>query len=165
MLKKKNVKGGIVLLKIITNNTNDKLNFNFNLEYETDDGKKSSQNYEYEILPDQFNINYFGNNNIQKGISIYYFSEVLNAFVEKSKIYTENNDNKTNEEAKRKGMEFIENAQSVRDYLKKNYVFNSNDKESKKLLDKYLKLITNRYESFNKHFCGHYRISPVLVLW
>ena len=163
--EKKYVKGGIVLLKIITNNTNDKLNFNFNLEYETDDGKKSSQNYEYEILPDQFNINYFGNNNIQKGISIYYFSEVLNAFVEKSKIYTENNDNKTNEEAKRKGMEFIENAQSVRDYLKKNYVFNSNDKESKKLLDKYLELITERYESFNKNFCRYYRISPFLVLW
>ena len=125
----------IVLLKIETN-SNDNLKFEFNLEYETVDGKKSSQNYEYEIPSDKLNVNYFSNRNIQKGISIYYFTEVLNAFVEKyNKLnnYNSYNSNlKNKEEEKKKEIEFIENAQSVRDYLKQNYVFNKNDKESKK---------------------------------
>ena len=113
------IEGGIVLLKIEAN-SNENLKFEFSLEYEAIDGKKSSQNYEYEIESDRLNINYFSNRNIQKGISIYYFTEVLNVFVEKSnKINNFNNDLKYNEDEKKKEIEFIENAQSVRDYLKK----------------------------------------------
>ena len=159
------VEGGIVLLKIEAN-SNENLKFEFSLEYETIDGKKSSQNYEYEIESDRLNINYFSNRNIQKGISIYYFTEVLNVFVEKSnKINNFNNDLKYNEDEKKKEIEFIENAQSVRDYLKKNFVFNINDEESKKNLKKYLELITEKYQEYNKNFCNFYKIAPMLVLW
>jgi hypothetical protein len=161
--EKNYVRGGIVLLKIEAN-VAEKMNFEINLEYETLEGKKSSQNYEYEIPAEQLNENYFRSNNIQKGISIYYFTEVLNAFVEKGKklnAYDETND----EEEKRKEIEFIENAQSVRDYLQKNYVYNKNDEESKKHLKRYLELITERYKTYNINFCKYYRISPIFTLW
>ena len=117
------VRGGIVLLNIEIN-SEDKLNFEFNLEYETFKGEKSSQNYVYEIPKEQLNINYFSNNNIQKGISIYYFTEVLNTFVKKYNKYQYKfdhdifyvpNKNEEEEDEKKKEIEFIENAQSVRD--------------------------------------------------
>jgi hypothetical protein len=159
------VEGNIVLLKIETNSNNN-LKFEFNLEYETFDGKKSSQNYEYEIQSDKLNVNYFSNRNIQKGISIYYFTEVLNVFVEKyNKLNNYNSNLKDNEEEKKKEIEFIENAQSVRDYLKKNFVFNKNDEESEKNFKKYLELITERYQKYNENFCNFYKIVPMLVLW
>ena len=125
--EKKYINGGIVLLKVEVP-SNEKIDFEFNLEYESIDGKKSSQNYEYEIPVDKLDINYFSNSNIQKGISIFYFTEVLNSFVEKAKKLRENE----NEEEKKKEIEFIENAQSVKDYLQKNFIFNKNDEESKK---------------------------------
>ena len=157
------VQGGIIMLKIETT-SNEKMNFDINLEYETFDGKKSSQNYEYQIPPEQLNVNYFRNNNIQKGISIYYFTEVLNAFVEKEK-YLIPNTKERNEEERKKEIEFIENAQSIRDYLKKNYVYNENDEESKKHLKRYLELITERYKTYNVNFCRFYKISPCFTLW
>jgi len=45
--------------------------------------KKSSLNYEYEIYSRSIKFDYFSNKNIQKGVSLFYFTEVLNAFVEK----------------------------------------------------------------------------------
>ena len=168
------VKGGIVLLNIETN-SEDKLNFEFNLEYETFKGEKSSQNYVYEIPKEQLNINYFSNNNIQKGISIYYFTEVLNAFVKKYNKYKKKFDydlpyipnikGGEEEDEKKKEIEFIENAQSVRDYLKNNFVYNEKDMESKKNLDKYLKLITERYKTYNEKICKFYNIYPAIILW
>mgnify|MGYP002625065413 CR=1 FL=1 len=160
--EKQYVKGGIVLLKIEAN-TNEKICFELNLSYETFNGKKSSQNYEYEIPAEQLEVNYFRNKTIQKAISIYYFTEVLNAFVEKDKKLEGDKGNQ--DELKKKEMEFIENAQSVRDYLKKNYVYNPNDKESKEHLEKYLSLITERYNTYNKHFCKIFNVYPVLTLW
>ena len=168
------VKGGIVLLNIETN-TEDKLIFEFNLEYETFKGEKSSQNYEYGIPAEKLNINYFSNNNIQKGISIYYFTEVLNAFVKKYNKYKKKFDydlpyipnikGGEEEDEKKKEIEFIENAQSVRDYLKNNFVYNEKDMESKKNLDKYLKLITERYKTYNEKICKFYNIYPAIILW
>ena len=160
--EKQYVQGGIVLLKIEVKN-NEKMSFELNLSYETFDGKKSSQNYEYEIPTEQLEVNYFRNKTIQKAISIYYFTEVLNAFVEKDKEIKNNNDNI--EEYKRKEMEFIENAQSVKDYLEKNYVYNPNDQKSKKNLNTYLRLLTERYNNYNVHFCQIYKIYPVLTIW
>ena len=157
------VQGGIFMLKIETT-SNEIMNFDINLEYETFDGKKSSQNYQYQIPPEQLNVNYFRNNNIQKGISIYYFTEVLNALVEKEK-YLFPNEKERSEEERKKEIEFIENAQSVRDYLKKNYVYNENDEESKKHLKRYLELITDRYKAYNDNFCRFYKISPCFTLW
>ena len=166
------VKGGIVLLNIETN-SEEKINFEFNLEYETIDGKKSSQNYEYNIETGQFNLNYFSSNNIQKAISIYYFTEVLNVFVKKVKSFEFDNEygenviksKKENNELKKNEVEFIENAQSVRDYLKKNFVYNVNDSESKKNLDKYLELITERYKAYNNKICKYFNIYPVINIW
>ena len=154
--EKKYINGGIVLLKIETT-SNEKIDFEFNLEYETIDGKKSSQNYEYNIPANKLDINYFSNRNIQKGISIFYFTEVLNIFVEKTKKLEDFKGNK-NEEEKKKEMEFIENAQTVRDYLEKNFVFNKNDDNSKKHLEKYKELLTQRYKIYNENFCICYKI-------
>lgn len=154
--EKKYINGGIVLLKIETT-SNEKINFEFNLEYEAIDGKKSCQNYEYEIPADKLDINYFSNNNIQKGISIYYFTEVLNVFVEKDKELKDTK-GKENEEKKKKEIEFIENAQSVRDYLEKNFVLNKNDDEGKKHLERYKELLNKRYKQYNEDFCTCYKI-------
>ena len=160
--EKKYINGGIVLLKIEAA-SNEKIDFEFNLEYETIDGKKSSQNYEYSIPSDKLDINYFSNINIQKGISIFYFTEVLNVFVEKAKKLNDNGGNEKEEE-KKKEIEFIENAQSVRDYLEKNFIFNKNDEESKKHLKKYKELLTERYKKYNEDFCRCYKIVHK-ILW
>ena len=99
------VEGGIFLLKL-QSLSNEKMNFEFNFEYETIDGKKSSQNYEYKIIQEQLNLDYFSSKNIQKGISIFYFTEVLNAFVEKFNQLDNYDDG--GEMKKNKEIEFIE---------------------------------------------------------
>ena len=75
------------------------------------------------------------------------------------------NEKERSEEIRKKEIEFIENAQSVRDYLKKNYVYNENDEESKKHLKRYLELITESYKAYNDNFCRFYKISPCFTLW
>lgn len=156
------VEGGIILLKLHPL-SNEKMSFEVNFEYEAVDGKKSLQNYEYEITQEQLNLDYFSNKNIQKGISIFYFTEVLNVFVEKFNQLDEYG-NDGDEIKKRKEIEFIENAQSVRDYLEKNFVFSKNDYVSKKNLDRYIELITKRYKTYNKDFCRIYNIVYTLAL-
>ena len=68
------VKGGLILLKINSDdlNKNEDLKFDFNFEYTSFDGKKSSQNYSYVIENREENKEnyFFKDNNIRKGISI-----------------------------------------------------------------------------------------------
>ena len=158
------VEGGIFLLKL-QSLSNEKMNFEFNFEYETIDGKKSSQNYEYEITQEQLNLDYFSNKNIQKAISIFYFTEVLNTFVEKfNQLDNYDEDDGGDEMKKNKEIQFIENAQSVRDYLEKNFVYNKNDYESKKNLVRYKELITKRYQTYKEDFCRTYKIVNTFAL-
>jgi hypothetical protein len=79
-------KGGLILLKIKSKDLNKKedLKFDFVLEYQSVDGHKSSQNYSYNINNKNLEWEYFNDNNIRKGISIYYFANVLNYIVETS---------------------------------------------------------------------------------
>ena len=145
--------------------SNEKMNFEFHFEYETIDGKKSSQNYEYEITQEQLNLDYFSNKNIQKAISIFYFTEVLNTFVEKfNQLDNYDEDDGGDEMKKNKEIQFIENAQSVRDYLEKNFVFNKNDYESKKNLVRYKELITKRYQTYKEDFCRTYKLVNTFAL-
>ena len=141
------VKGGIVLLKINPTSLekNKKINFDFTLEYTTFDGQKCSQNYTYEISNQNNEDEYFYNNNIQKALSIYYFSTILNYIVE-----TYNKMDNFNEENKY-AIELLETKQVVIDYLKKHFIIFPNDSDTRKHLDNYLKLIETKYSSYRSY--------------
>ena len=47
--------------------------------------KKSTQNYSYIINKNEKNDEYFKDNNMKKGISIYYFTSMLNHIIELEK--------------------------------------------------------------------------------
>ena len=78
-------KGGLILLKINPDdfNKNEDLKFEFSLEYITYENNKCSQNYFYTITKmEEKNNEYFKDNNIKKGLSIFYFTNILNHIVE-----------------------------------------------------------------------------------
>ncbi len=136
-------KGGLMLLKLNYNdlNKNEKLNFNFSLEYTSVDGKKSCQNYSY-VIENKNDDNYFKDNNIKKGLSIYYFCIVLNYIVEKEdKGEYEYLNRKKDELKKQKDLALFETRQAVRDYLQKNFVIEPDNNEMNENLKNYLKLI------------------------
>ena len=141
------IKGGLLLLKLNYNDLdkNDLLTFNFSLEYTFLDGKKSCQKYSYTIEKTK-EENYFKDNNIKKGISIYYFCIVLNHIVE-----VENNgdyqylDRKKDDLKKKKDLNLLETRQAVCDYLLNNFVFEPNNDETNKNFNNYLNLIDKRY--------------------
>jgi len=140
-------KGGLILLKLNYNdlNKNEKLNFNFSLEYTSVDGKKSCQKYSY-VIENKNDDNYFKDNNIKKGLSIYYFCIVLNYIVEKEdKGGYEYLDRKKDELKKQKDLALLETKQAVCDYLQKNFVIEPDNNEMNENLNNYLKLIEQRY--------------------
>ena len=149
-------KGGLILIKIEPNdlNKNEDLKFSFNLEYITYDGNKCSQNYSYVIEnkkeKEEVN-NYFKDNNIKKGISIYYFCSILNYIVEiENKRNYEKINNKKEESKKQKEIKVLETRQAVSDYLNTNFVLEPNIPETKKILDNYMKIIDDRYTGFKE---------------
>ena len=144
-------KGGLILLKINTDdlNKNEDLKFDFTFEYTSFNGNNSSQNYSYiiENKKEEKN-NFFKDNNIKKGISIYYFCVILNYIVE-----VENKRNKflnspKNDLKKLKDLELLETKQAVRDFLNNNFVIEPNKQEMKDNLSNYLKLIEDRYTGY-----------------
>ena len=66
-------RGGLILLKINPDDLNkdEDLKFNFSLEYRSFDDKNCTQNYSYVIGNDKGKNEYFIDNNIRKGISLY----------------------------------------------------------------------------------------------
>jgi hypothetical protein len=80
-------KGGLILLKLNYSDLNkdEDLKFNLILEYKTIDNEKSTQNYSYIINKNEKNDEYFKDNNMKKGISIYYFTSMLNHIIENEK--------------------------------------------------------------------------------
>lgn len=142
-------KGGQILLKINPDdlNKNENLQFDFILEYKSFDNKVYSQNYSYYIdNKNDINIEYFMNDNIRKGISIYYFANILNYIVETyNKENYMNKDSIKDENKKEKDLKLIETKQVVREYLNNNFVLDPDIKETKDNLNNYLKLIEERY--------------------
>ena len=146
------VKGGLILLKINSDdlNKNEDLKYDFSFEYISFDGNKSCQNYSYIIENKEENKEnyFFKDNNIRKGISIYYFCIILNRMCE---IETETQRLFQNEERvklKKKYIELMETRQSVSDYLRNNFILEPNNQETINNLDNYFKIIDGRYSGF-----------------
>ena len=149
-------RGGLILLKINPDdlNRNEDLKFDFCLEYNTFNNNKCSQNYSYSISnkKEDREIEYFMDNNIRKGIAIYYFVNILNHIVE---TYNKGNYNNyeqgnKNENKKEKDLRLLETKQAVREYLNNNFVLEPDNEKTKENLRNYLKLIEERYNGFKE---------------
>ena len=146
-------RGGLILLKINPNhlNKNEDLIFDISLEYTTFENNKCCQNYSYTITnkKEDSKFDYFKDNNIRKGLSIYYFTNILNHIVE---TYNKGNYNnykgERDEKKKEKDLKLLETKQAVTEYLNNNFTLDPNNKETKKNLENYLKLIAERYKGF-----------------
>ena len=124
----------------------------FDFSVQSFDDKKFSQNYSYSISnKNDIDIEYFSENNIRKGISIYYFASILNHIVE---TYNKGNYNDRNgikdENKKQKDLKLLETKQVVSEYLKNNFIREPDNQETKQNYNNYLKLMEERYEEFKK---------------
>ena len=134
------IKGGLILLKINNNNfdNNEKLKFEFNLQYKSYDNKNYNQNYSY-IIDNVHDSDFFKDNNIKKGISIYYFTSLLNYLVEiknKKNIISKNDIN------------LLNTKNNLIEYLINNFTFEPDYKETNDNFNNYLKLIEGGYNEF-----------------
>ena len=78
-------KGGLILIKIKLVNENIKPNINLKIFYTDIDGEKFNQNYSINLNDIPNNPNYFSNNNISTGISLYYYGFILKDFYKTKK--------------------------------------------------------------------------------
>jgi hypothetical protein len=155
-------KGGLILLKINSEDLNKKedLKFDFNLEYKSFDGQKSSQNYSYNIDHKNRELEYFNDNNIRKGISIYYFTNVLNYIVETSPKDNYYKPNEIKDENKKKeDLKLLETKQVVSEYLRNNFILEPDNQDTKQNLNNYLKLMEERYDGFKKIVFQFYNLN------
>ena len=148
-------RGGLILLKINPDdlNKNEDLKFDISLEYTTFENKNCIQNYTYIISnkKEDREIEYFMDNNIRKGISIYYFANILNHIVETfNKGDYNNNGSVRDEKKKEKDLKLLETKQVVKEYLNNNFILEPNNEETKNNLENYLKLIEERYKGFKE---------------
>jgi hypothetical protein len=162
-------RGGLILLKINPDDLykNEELKFDFILEYKSFDNKTCSQNYSYSIgNKNDIDIEYFCNNSIRKGISIYYFSNILNHIVE---TFNKGNYNDKygikDENKKQKDLKLLETKQVVSEYLRNNFILEPDNQDTKQNLNNYLKLMEERYDGFKKIIFDFYnlRAAPVLA--
>ena len=145
-------KGGLILLKINPSDLNkdEDLKFNLILEYKTNDNEKSSQNYSY-IINKNENKEYFKDNNMKKGISIFYFTSLLNHIVEIGKKKdNKNKEDKNDLKVKNKELKLLETKNNLKEYLNKNFVLDPNNKETIENLNKYKILIEGKINNFIK---------------
>ncbi len=70
-------KGGLILIKIKLINDNIKPNIKFRMLYTGIEGEKFNQNYSIDLNDIPNNLNYFSNDNISTGISLYYYGFIL----------------------------------------------------------------------------------------
>lgn len=140
------IKGGLILLKINNNDSknNKNINFELNLEYKSFN-KKYEQKYSY-IIQNENKEEYFKDNNIKKGISIYYFTSILNYLVENEKKLNINNKfgKKIND------LNLLETNQAVIDYLIRNFTLEPDNQETNENLTNYINLIEKRFTGFKK---------------
>ena len=60
-------------------------------------------------------------------------------------------------------MKLLETKQVVREYLNKNFVLEPNNRETKKILDNYLKLIEERYKGFKQVVFKYYNLAAAPI--
>jgi uncharacterized protein YegL len=156
-------RGGLILLKINPDDLykNEELKFDFILEYKSFDNKACSQNYSYSIgNKNDIDIEYFCNNSIRKGISIYYFSNILNHIVE---TFNKGNYNDKygikDENKKQKDLKLLETKQVVSEYLRNNFILEPDNQDTKQNLNNYLKLMEERYDGFKKIVFQFYNLN------
>ena len=164
ILDKMYSKGGLILLKISPDDLakNEDIKFDFSLEYIQDDNnKKCCQNYSYIIKKEEKNNEFFKNDNIKKGIAIYYFVNALNWLVSSEK--EKKSDPK--KENKEKDLKMLETRQVIREYLKNNFGTEPDSDENKEILNNYLKMLEQRYQGFKKFIVKFYNLGaapPIL---
>jgi hypothetical protein len=78
-------KGGLILIKIKLINDNIKPNIKFKMLYTGIEGEKFNQNYSIDLNDIPNNLNYFSNENISTGISLYYYGFILKDFYKNKK--------------------------------------------------------------------------------
>ena len=78
-------KGGLILIKIKLVNENIKPDINLKMFYTDIDGEKYNQNYSINLNDISNNLNYFSNENISTGISLYYYGFILKDFYKNKK--------------------------------------------------------------------------------
>ena len=156
-------RGGLILLKINPDDLykNEELKFDFILEYKSFDNKTCSQNYSYSIgNKNDIDIEYFCNNSIRKGISVYYFSNILNHIVE---TFNKGNYNDKygikDENKKQKDLKLLETKQVVSEYLRNNFILEPDNQDTKQNLNNYLKLMEERYDGFKKIVFQFYNLN------
>jgi hypothetical protein len=144
-------KGGLILLKISPDDLakNEDIKFDFSLEYISDDDNfKSLQNYTYTIKREEKNqTEFYKDNNIKKGIAIYYFVNALNYLVQSEKEKKKNNNQGSKAQNKARDMKMLETRQTIKNLLENNFGEIDTD-ENKKILNNYLRLLNKRYEGF-----------------
>ena len=146
-------KGGLILLKLNYSDLNkdEDLKFNLILKYKTINNEKSTQNYSYIINKNKKNDEYFKDNNIKKGISIYYFTSMLNHIIENEKKMNEKNkEDKNDLKVKNRKILLLETKKNIIEYLNKNFVLDPNNKETIENLNKYKILIEGKINNFIK---------------
>jgi len=149
-------KGGLILLKVSPNDLamQEELKFEFTLEYKLLDNNKVTQNYSYNIQFGNKN-EYFSDNNMKKGISIYYFASVLNHIVE-TQNQRNNKVGMNDENQKNHDLSLLETKQIVSDFLNKNFILEPDNKETKDNLVNYKNMMEERYINLKKVIYGFY---------
>ena len=150
-------KGGLILLKVNPGDLlkDEDIKFDITLEYIQDDNKaKACQNYSYIIKKEEKANEYFKNNNIKKGIAIYYFVNALNWLVQSKK---EKNENK-NKQNKEKDVKMLETRQIIAKLLQNNFGNEPDNEENEKILNNYLKLVEERYKGFKTFVVKFYNL-------
>ena len=150
-LDKNYSKGGLILLKVSPEdmnniNPNEEIKFELSLEYiQPENNAKSCQNYSYIIKSEERNNKeFYKDNNIKKGIAIYYFVNALNYLVQSEKEKKVDKDKKNRE----RDMKMLETRQVIEDYLKNNFGNEPDIEENERILNNYLNLVRKRYEGF-----------------
>ena len=153
------IKGGLILLKINQNDleNGENLKFKINFEYKAFNNKYE-QEYSY-IIENKNNMakEIFKDNNIKKGISIYYFTSFLNYLVE--------NENKRNINKiyKEKINELLNSKQEVIDYLIINFTLEPDNQETNENLANYIKMIDERFCGFRKVITNNNLSAPPMA--
>ena len=107
---------------------------------------------------------YFKDNNIRKGLSIYYFVNILNHIVETFNKGNYNNYKIKRDENKNKiDLKLLETKQAVREYLNNNFILAPNNEEIKKNLKNYLKLIEERFNGFKEVVVKFYNLGAAPI--
>ena len=154
------VKGGLILLKVNPRDFDGvkNLKFEINLGCKSFNNKKYEQKFTYII--DNINNNemeYFKDNNIKKGLSIYYFTSFLNYLVENEnkKNFNTNMMNKKINDLKL----LFDSKQYIIDYLIRNFTLEPDNQETNENLSNYIKMIEGRFYGFKNVEAQNYNLS------